>query len=392
MSTTDARPGNTPSGAPDDAALPGAALLQQPRRLAAVLSPLLTDVDARLVDSRVAIQRYVPGKRCSFELELVIAPGGADSVEVRTVIGKLYAGGEGARAYDTLHRLWASGFSNGPFTVPRPLAYEPEWQLLLLSRVTGTVLRQLLLATPALVADGRRKVEGGSGPPSPAVHLPPSAAVSTAVERAAEWLMKLHTSGVTGRRWYTFDRHLHTLAHWQRRVVHVYPEATDPFGALLARIEAQGRALPAWEPAPTHRDFSPDHVVVDGMRLSGLDFDEFCQYDPLFDVAHFVAHLRLLGLTSSATSTFPALQDRLEDQTEALARPSERVMVQPFDELATRFQMAYEAHAREYSAARVRLYEAITYLKLVHIIACIWRPRGWQQSVATLLGEAQKTV
>ena len=67
-----------------------------------------------------------------------------------------------------------------------------------------------------------------------------------------------------------------------------------------------------------------------------------------------------------------------------------------FDELATRFKMAYEAQAKEYSVARVRLYEAITYLKLAHIIACITPPRtpprGWQQSVATLLQEAQKTV
>jgi Ser/Thr protein kinase RdoA (MazF antagonist) len=191
--------------------------------------------------------------------------------------------------------------------------------------------------------------------------------VSTAVERSAAWLVKLHTSGVTGRRWYTFDRHLHTLAHWQRRVVDVYPEATSPLAAVLRRIEAQGRALSGWEPAPTHRDFSPDNIVLDGSQLSALDFDEFCQYDPLFDVAHFVAHLRLLGLMSSG-------------------------MVQRFDELATHFQMAYEAQAKEYSAARVRLYEAITYLKLAHIIACITRPHSWQQSVATLLGEAQKIV
>jgi Phosphotransferase enzyme family len=353
-----------PSAAPDDAALPGAVLLQQPRRLAEVLSPLLAewlDPGTRLVDSRVAIRRHVPGKRCIFELELVLARGGADAAETRTVMGKLYAGGEGARVHDTLRRLWASGFSSGPLTVPRPLAYEPDWQLLLLSRATGTALRQLLLASPALPAlqDRTEALARASGRVS--------SHVSGLVERAAEWLMKLHTSAVTGGRRYTFDRHLHTLAHWQRRVTAVYPDATGPFGAVLARIEAQGRSLPAWEPAPTHRDFSPDHVVVDGVRLTALDFDEFCQYDPLFDVAHFVAHLRLLGLTSCG-------------------------MVQRFDEMASRFKMAYEAQAKEYSAARVRLYEAIAYLKLAHIIACITRPRGWQQSVATLLREAQRTV
>jgi hypothetical protein len=357
-------------GAPDDAALPGAVLLQQPRRFVEVLSPLLAewlDPGARLVDSRVAIRRHVPGKRCIFALELGIACAGTDTVETRTVIGKLYAGHEGAQVHETLHRLWASGFSNGPLTVPRPIAYDPDWRLLLLGRARGVLFQQLLLATPALVADGKQTADGGGCPPSPAVRLSPSIDVSTAVERSAAWLVKLHTSGVTGRRWYTFDRHLHTLAHWQRRVVDVYPEATSPLAAVLRRIEARGRALSGWEPAPTHRDFSPDNVVVDGSQLSALDFDEFCQYDPLFDVAHFVAHLRLLGLTSSGP-------------------------VQRFDALATRFQMAYEEQAKEYSAARVRLYEAITYLKLAHIIACIWRPLGWQQSVATLLGEAQKIV
>src|SRR5919202_4248394 len=356
MSTAVARPGNTPSGAPDDAALPGAVLLQQPRRLVEVLSPLLTewlDPGARLMDSHVAIRRYVPGKRCLFELELVLAPGGADAVEKRMVMAKVYAGDEGARAYDTLQRLWASGFNTGPLTVPRPIAYDPDRRILLTSWTRGVVLRQLLLALKDRT-DTLAHPAGASN-------------VSTTVERSAEWLVKLHTSGVTGRRWYTFDRHLHTLALWQGRLVDVYPEATSPLAAVLGRIEARGRALSGWEPAPTHRDFSPDNLIFDGTQLSAVDFDEFCQYDPLFDVAHFVAHLRLLGLTSPG-------------------------MLRRFDELAIRFRMAYEAQAKEYSAARVRLYEAITYVKLAHIIACIMSARGWQQSVATLLHEAQKTV
>ena len=60
-----------------------------------MLLPLLTgwlDPGERLIDSRVAIRRHVPGKRCLFELELVLAHGGADAAEVRTVMGKLYAG------------------------------------------------------------------------------------------------------------------------------------------------------------------------------------------------------------------------------------------------------------------------------------------------------------
>src|SRR5918911_3659165 len=181
MFAADARPGNTPGGAPDDAALPGAVLLQQPRRFVAVLSSGLChtllqewlDPGARLVDSRVAIRRHVPGKRCLFELELVIARGGADAVEARTVMGKVYAGDEGARVYDTLQRLWASGFNTGPLTVPRPIAYDPDRRILLTSRTRGVVLRQLLLA----LKDRTDTLAHPSG----------ASDVSTAVERAAAW-------------------------------------------------------------------------------------------------------------------------------------------------------------------------------------------------------------
>src|SRR5256714_15552963 len=95
MSIADACPGNTPSAAPDDAALPGAVLLQQPRRLVEVLSPLLAewlDVDGRLVDSHVAIRPYLPGKRCIFELELGVARGGADAGEKSQAMGQIYSG------------------------------------------------------------------------------------------------------------------------------------------------------------------------------------------------------------------------------------------------------------------------------------------------------------
>ena len=57
---------------PFDPALPGMALLQEPVRLLEVLARLLTDwldPGAHLVDSRVAIRHFFPGKRCSAELD-----------------------------------------------------------------------------------------------------------------------------------------------------------------------------------------------------------------------------------------------------------------------------------------------------------------------------------
>jgi len=61
---------------PFDPALPGMALLQEPVRLLEVLARLLTGwlgPGAHLVDSRVAIRHFFPGKRCSAELALLVS-------------------------------------------------------------------------------------------------------------------------------------------------------------------------------------------------------------------------------------------------------------------------------------------------------------------------------
>ncbi|HEX2710753.1 MAG TPA: phosphotransferase, partial [Candidatus Acidoferrales bacterium] len=109
--------------------------------------------------------------------------------------------------------------------------------------------------------------------------------------------------------------------------------------ALLARFEERGKELAGWTPGPIHRDFSPEHLVVHGDQFTGLDFDEFCQYDPLFDVAQFSAHLAFPGLTHFGT-------------------------LDHFDTLAERFLAAYQACGGDYSQARLGLYKAIAYFKL----------------------------
>src|SRR5207247_7969386 len=220
------------------------------------------------------------------------------------------------------------------------LAYVGEWKLLVLNWAQGQTLRRLLLE---------------------------DAELPHALDAGARWLLKLRECGFRGGRQYTFSRHLHTLARWNRVLAQVDPENAHLFGDLLARVESRGLSLAGWTPRPTHRDFSPDHLVVRGNRVTVLDLDEFCQYDPLFDVAHFVTHLRLLGLS------------RYGD-------PSR------FDHLAGRFLRSYQEGAPDYCAARVRLYQAVGCLRLAYIVAVVQWPEGWQPMAASLLQEARLLV
>ena len=328
---------------PNDAALPGCALLSQAELRTQAMARLLGNwlgPGARLQKSFATPWRYVPGKRCNFQIELEIVPAPGARVERRQVIGKVYAKDRGAQVYRMLEEFRSHGFANGRFLVPQPLAYNARCKLLLLTWAEGELLRSLL-------------VDGSD--------------VGGRIEEAAGWLLQLHQCGVTGGRRLTFRRHLQTLARQKQHLAEVYPESDDVLENLLRRLEERGMALSGWTPGPTHRDYSPDHLVFSGGHITALDFDEFCQYDPMFDVAHFMAHLRLLGLR------YFGVMNR-------------------FDDIAERFRAAYQAGAQGYSAERLRLYQAVAYFKLAHIVAIVVRPAAWKEVVDTFLREARQAL
>ena len=339
--------GMAPSGTlavPDDSTLPGYALLSQGKLRTEVMRGLLNrwlDPQAELLDSFAVPCRHVPGKRCNFQIELLISSAPGAAIERRRVAGKIYAQDHGARVHEMLQEFRSHGFAGSPFLVPQPLAYDPQWKLLVLTWVEGELLRSLILDDDSEVT--RR------------------------VREAADWLLKFHQCGVTTGRRYTFLKHLETLTSQGQGLAKVYPEIDRRISSLLRRIEERGSSLSGWTPGPTHGDFSPDHLLFGEGRATGLDFDEFRQYDPMFDVAHFMAHLRFLGLRYFGDHT-------------------------RFDDLARIFQAAYRAGARDYSEERVRFYRAVAYFKLAYIAAVVVRPSGWKGAVEMFLLEAEREL
>jgi hypothetical protein len=324
---------------PDDPALPGLALLHRPEQLVSVLTPLLRGrlgSHIELTNNHLFVHRYVPRKRCIAKLELTICAASGMPGKRQCFFAKFYAAGHGTRVYKNCQQLWRCGFSRGRFTIAEPLAYDPTWQVLLLNWENGPSVRDIVLAG----RDALRAVEG-----------------------AARWLHRLHTCGFHGGRTYTFSHHLHILGAWERRLASAHRETGRAFGDVLDRIRHQLLKAGPLTWAPIHRDFSPEHLLVEGQRFTALDFDEFCQYDPLFDVAHFVAHLRFLALISSGAVT-------------------------SLDDLAAHFEGSYASESRSFSAARLHLFAAIAYLKLAYVEAVVRHNKDGKQVVDALLGEA----
>lgn len=326
---------------PEDPALPGLVLLHHPQKSNRVLTALLKrrfGSDICLEQIHHSVRRHVPGKRCIVKLEVFMRSAPGAPVERHRILAKCYSEDHGATVFENCHELWRRGFSVGDFRIAEPIAYHPGWQVLFLTWESGRTLRDFLIAGE----DTNR-----------------------AIGRAASWLLKLHACRFRGGRIYGYRRHFHTLRVWERNLLSAHRDVGNEFGNIRQLIKKRLAKCEKGPRVSTHRDFSPEHLVVEEDRFVGLDFDEFCQYDPNFDVAHFIAHLHFLGLTS-----FGALDY--------------------FDSQATRFEEVYASGSAFFSRHRMRLLLAIAFLKLVYLEAVVHHMKGGKKVVFELLEAANE--
>jgi aminoglycoside phosphotransferase (APT) family kinase protein len=67
--------------------------------------------------------------------------------------------------------------------------------------------------------------------------------------------------------------------------------------ALVDELDALTPLLPKSWPAALHGDFSPRQLIVNGDRVTLLDFDDVSFGDPAIDIGRFTARVRLLVMS-----------------------------------------------------------------------------------------------
>jgi aminoglycoside phosphotransferase (APT) family kinase protein len=205
---------------------------------------------------------------------------GSDPV---AVIGKAFADDHHARQLHTnLSLLSAGPFAASPFVVPRPLGLLSEHRLVLYRACTGTPLDRV--ATHAGAEQGFRL--------------------------AAQWLARLHSSGVVLPRRFVLAEEAESTRRWATRIGEADPRLTDQ-ALRLAESWAQtiGAATPG-KLVPIHKDFHAGHVII-GADISVIDLDEARQGDPALDVAHFCTYLELRAMDHPAEGS---LRDAFIDE------------------------------------------------------------------------------
>ena len=244
--------------------------------------------------------------RCTFEIRWR-AEGGA----TRALIGKVW-GTDRADIFRAMVAVRRAGF--GPdvaFSIPEPVAYVPELNLLLLEKVAGPRVKEVLLTA----AQPER--------------------VKTA-EQCARWLARFHAAGPRVGEPCRVDDVLDEVNEWS--------QSFDAAGGVLAnyarqlhkRLEAAAAALERSEMCAGHGHFTSGQVLVTAghpvavdsavaFGLTGIstlaedrtvafDWDDINVADPSRDVASFVVHLRRLALQ------YPASRAALRDASDVFLR------------------------------------------------------------------------
>lgn len=240
-----------------------------------VLRPLIMPLAANGVPPRLShakLLAYKQGNRGTIGYDVAL---GDASV---TVLGKLYPQpGQVARVDAILRQLWQRAFHGSTdLGVPRPLGTVPELAMLLYVPVEGTPLDEVLALA-------------GADPP-------------TAIEQTGAWLARLHGSSLDLDRRLQLATEVVNLQAWAALVGRTHPEHAPAAARLAGALAATASVTAAAPPTPIHKDFHYKHVLV-GSGVRVIDFDEVRLGDPMYDVAHFCAHLRLLACRTAPAAT-----------------------------------------------------------------------------------------
>ena len=258
---------------------------------------------ARLTLRAIRVVRHKLGRRCLIEYDLEVTRRDGPP-ELVTLVAKARARGADTGAFRLVQALRVRGFDEASpdgIAVPEPVAVIPELGVWIQRKARGTA------ATAAL-----------AGPDG----------VSLA-RRLADAVHKLHEAGVAARHRHTMADELRLLHRGLESLREARPEWASRLRRLLAACDRLGAATAPSPARGIHRDFYPDHALLDGERLYLLDFDLYCEGDPALDVGNCIAHiteqsLRTQGDPEALADRETALEDRFVELAGASSRPAVR--------------------------------------------------------------------
>lgn len=186
-----------------------------------------------------------------------------------TVYAKVYTDELGQYSFRSLSELWKDGFGHfSEFHVPEPLGFYGDENFLVMREVQGEPLAKMLSGTVD--------------------------EITPAIRAAARWLVRLHASHIPSAiEESPCERiKIFKLSDMLAKASASYPEQAQLLLDLLQRVRRVAPTEPVLSLVPTHGQYTPANVFLNGAEVTVIDLDRICLSDPAKDVAMFVHRLR----------------------------------------------------------------------------------------------------
>lgn len=321
-----------------DAGLPGLALLTDPSAARPLLEGILRTSGAGYDDLTLAdvvphVTGFKPGLRCTVLCDLVY-PAGSGQHWPKRVVAKLHHDDTGERAHRMMQALWSSPLGRSDHVaLAEPLAYLPEWKLLMQGTVPGDRTVKDLLHAALLGEDDEA-----------------SAALAEAIRMAGRGLAELHRCGVAADRSVTWPEELALLRKKHGKLVAVAPELATLTASVSERLEAAASATPPDPLVPAHHSFRPSEVLLADGRVGFIDFDKFCLAEPASDLATFTTKIRHMAMNKVHAGE--------DDDDEVLEDTIRTARISRTDAICSDFLAGYRQEA-SVTPERLALWEAL---------------------------------
>lgn len=210
--------------------------------------------------------RHKRGRRCLVRYAF-LCPDGSEI----GVLGKANAKRLDEPSRRAQLALWERGFdtcSADAVSVAEPLGTVPHLNMWLQREVRGRMAGDLL--TP------------DAGP--------------AAAHRIASALAKLHRADLQAGRTWTVADEMAMLRTRLQDATDVLPALREGILKVLLGCERAAERLEERTDADVHRDFYPDQVLLDGERVTMVDFDLLARGDAAIDAGNFLAHVTEFSL------------------------------------------------------------------------------------------------
>lgn len=193
----------------------------------------------------------------------------------RILIGKADYRRGGESTYDFMRRLWSAGFGDHPdMAIPEPVAYVDDLSLLLQTEAPGRCLYEWLAG--------------------------PASGVATA-RAAGKWLSRLHALRIDGGARLPADYEPRKLGTYHAGLAEALPDRAARVGELTSRALDALRPFEHEMAVPTHGDYQPKNIYLDGSRVTVIDWDRGALGHPARDLGHFLGQSLTMSFARSGT-------------------------------------------------------------------------------------------